>query len=152
MYCAYDQNENIVALHDKRYVIEKYVDTIYSLHKVQLNIGKVKKSSKYKVTTKDDLYLIRFGDVYVQAGYLLYVELSQTQIMEDDQFALDILYRLLETRRLTEKQSKKIMKAIEVMEDLVHEDREYVPTIDNLKTMKNDYDPYIYNTRLIDKI
>lgn len=150
MYCAYDQNEKIIAIHDKRYVVEKYVDTIYTLHKVVLNVGKIKKSSKHKTKSKDDLYLIRFGDTYVQTGFLLYVELAQTQIMEDDQFALDILYRLLETKRLTEKQSKKIMKAIEVMEDLVHEDREYIPSLDQLRNLKNDYDPYIYNTGLID--
>ena len=96
------------------------------------------------------MYLIRYGDTYVQSGYLLFVEISQSQISEDDQYALDILYRLLETARLSDKQSKKIMKAIKVMEKLVQEDREYIPSIEQLKRMKSDYEPYIYNTGLID--
>ena len=150
MYCAYDQDKNIIAFHDKKHVVEKYIDSIYKLHKIQLNKGKIKKSSKYKLAGKDDLYLIRYGDTYVQSGYLLFVQISQDQILEDEQYALDILYRLLETTRLNEKQSKKIMKAIGVMEKLVHEDREYVPSFDQLKTMKSDYEPYIYNTGLID--
>jgi len=152
MYCAYDQDGNIIAFHDKKHVVEKYIDSIYSLHKITLNKGKIKKSSKYKLIDKDDLYLIRYGDVYVQSGYLLYLEITEPQFVRDDQYALDILYRLLETTRLTEKQSKKIMKAIRVMETLVREDREYVPSFEQLKTLKNDYEPYLYNTGLIDEI
>lgn len=151
MYCAYDNDGNIIAFHDKKHVVEKYIDSIYSLHKIQLNKGKIKKSSKHKLIGKDDLYLIRYGDTYVQSGYLVYIEFVEPQFIEDDQYALDILYRLLEMSRLTEKQSKKIMKAIKVMEQLVREDRRYVPSLDQLKTLKTDYEPYLYNTGLFEK-
>ena len=151
MYCAYDQENNIIAFHDKKYVVEKYIDSIQSLHKINLNLGKIKKSSKYKLVEKDELYLIRYGNTYIQTGYLIYVELFQTQFMEDDQYALDVLYRIIETTRLNNKENKKIMKAIKVMEKIVHEDREYIPSFDQLKTMKVDYEPYIYNTGLLDK-
>lgn len=150
MYCAYDQDKNIIAFHDKKHVVEKYIDSIYKLHKIQLNKGKIKKSSKYKLAGKDELYLIRYGNTYVQSGYLVYLEISQSEFIEDDQYALDILYRLLETTRLTDKQSKKIMKAIEVMEKLVREDREYIPSLEQLKQVKSNYEPYLYNTGLID--
>ena len=148
MYCVYDDKGNIIAFHNKKYIVEKYIDSIYSHHKISLEIGKIKKSSKYKLNKNDDLYLVRFGDTYVQTGYLMYIEMCQNQILEDDQQALDILYRLLEIRRLSKKQSKKIMKAIEVLEKVVDEDRSYVPTLQQLKNLKMDYDPYMYNTGL----
>lgn len=151
MYCAYDQENNIIAYHDKKYVVEKYIDSIQILHKIRLNLGKIKKSSKYKLNGKDELYLIRYGDTYIQSGYLIYVELFQTQFIEDDQYALDVLCRIVETTRLTEKENKKIMKAIKVMEKLVYEDRQYIPSFNQLKSMKVDYDPYIYNTGLLDR-
>ena len=108
----------------------------------------MKKSSKYKLLGKDDLYLIRYGDTYVQTGYLMYLEMSSEQFIEDDQYALDVLYRLLETSRLNKKQSKKIMDAIEILEDIVTENREYTPTISELNQLKSDYDAYLYNSGL----
>lgn len=151
MYCAYDQKENIIAWHDKKSVVEKYIGSIYELHKIELSLGKIKKSSEYKALHKDDLYLIRYGNTYIQSGYLMYVELAEDKLVEDDQYALDILYRLLETARLTKKQTKKIVKAIKVMEKVVRKDKEYIPSFEQLKIYKMDYDPYLYNTGLIDK-
>lgn len=151
MYCAYDKNKNIIAFHDKRRVVEKYIDSIFKLHHIELILGKIKKSSKYKLIDKDELYLIRYGNTYVQSGYLIYIELSQDQFIEDEQYATDVLYRLLETSRLTDKQSKKIEKAIKVMEDILKEDREFIPSFNTLEELKLNYDPYIYNTGLYEK-
>lgn len=148
MYCVYDENNNIIAFHDKKQVVEKYVANVYKVHNVTLNIGKIKKSSKWKLEGKDELYLVRYNEGYVQSGYLLYLELSSTQYIEDEEYAIDIIYRILETNRLTDKQEKRLRKAVEVMEELLVEDRSYVPTLKQLESMKMDYDPYLYNTRL----
>lgn len=148
MFCVYDSSDNIIAYHDKRRVVEKYIDKIYELHKVKLNIGKIKKSSKYKLLGNDELYLIRYRDTYVQSGYLVYLEMASEQFIEDDQYALDVLYRLLETSRLNKKQSKKIMDAIEILEDIVRDDREYTPLISELNHLKSNYEAYAYNSGL----
>ena len=150
MYCAYDDEKNIIAFHDNKKIVKRYTDNVHSVHKITLNIGKIKKDSKWKLRNKDELYLVRYNDTYVQSGYLLYLQLSSTQYIEDEEFARDILFRLLETERLTPKQKKKLEKAIEVMEDIIEEDRNFVPTLSELKTMKGDYDPYVYNTGLFD--
>lgn len=149
MFCVYDTDGNIIAFHHKKRVVEKYIDRIYSLHKINLKIGKLKESSKYKLIGKDDLYLIRYADTYIQSGYLSYVEISSDQFIEDDQQALDTLYRMLELSRLKKKEVKTITKAIEVIEKIVKEDREYTPTIKDLKTMKHNYDAYVYNTGIL---
>ena len=77
MFCAYDIEENIIAFHDSKKVVQKYIDTVFSIHKVELKLGKIKKTSEWKILDKDDLYLVRFNDTYVQSGYLLYLELAE---------------------------------------------------------------------------
>lgn len=150
MFCVYDDDENIIAFHDSRKVVEKYIESIYNINKIQLKIGKIKKSSEYKLDGKDDLYLVRVNDTYVQSGYLVYMELVSQQLVEDEQYAKDILLRMLEVNRLSKKNAKKIEKAIEVIDELLYEDNHYVPSLPELKRIKMDYDPYIYNCGLYD--
>ena len=150
MFCAYDIEENIIAFHDSKKVVQKYIDTVFSIHKVGLKLGKIKKTSEWKISDKDDLYLVRFNDTYVQSGYLLYLELAEDSLIRDEETARDILSKIIEIGRVTDKETKKLEKAIEVIEDLLSEDRSYVPTLTQLKSMKLDYDPYIYNVGLCD--
>ena len=150
MFCAYDIEENIIAFHDSKKVVQKYIDTIFSIHKVELKLGKIKKTSEWKISDKDDLYLVRFNDTYVQSGYLLYLELAEDSLIKDEETARDILSKIIEIGRVTDKETKKLEKAIKVIEDLLSEDRSYVPTLTQLKSMKLDYDPYIYNVGLCD--
>lgn len=150
MFCAYDIEENIIAFHDSKKVVQKYIDTVFSIHKVELKLGKIKKTSEWKISDKDDLYLVRFNDTYVQSGYLLYLELAEDSLIKDEETARDILSKIIEIGRVTDKETKKLEKAIKVIEDLLSEDRSYVPTLTQLKSMKLDYDPYIYNVGLCD--
>lgn len=150
MFCAYDIEENIIAFHDSKKVVQKYIDTVFSIHKVELKLGKIKKTSEWKILDKDDLYLVRFNDTYVQSGYLLYLELAEDSLIKDEETARDILSKIIEIGRVTDKETKKLEKAIKVIEDLLSEDRSYVPTLTQLKSMKLDYDPYIYNVGLCD--
>lgn len=150
MFCAYDIGENIIAFHDSKKVVQKYIDTVFSIHKVELKLGKIKKTSEWKILDKDDLYLVRFNDTYVQSGYLLYLELAEDSLIKDEETARDILSKIIEIGRVTDKETKKLEKAIKVIEDLLSEDRSYVPTLTQLKSMKLDYDPYIYNVGLCD--
>lgn len=152
MWCVYDSDENIIAFHDSKKVVEKYVDSVFSIHNILLEIGKIKKDSEYKLQNNDELYLVRYNDTYVQEGYLLYLQIvSDCRCgVEDEEFTRDILFRLLEMNRLNNKEKKVIEKAIKVIDSLLAEDEKFIPTLDQLKSLKLDYDPYIYNYRLGD--
>ena len=148
MYAVYDNERHIIAVHDDKHVIEKYVKSVYRCHNILLEFKKVKKSSLNKPEIYDDLYLVRFADTYVQSGYLQYVDLAQSQFIEDDICARDILLRILEYGDISDKDAKKLAKAVKVLENILAEDREYTVTFDELKELKYHYDPYIYNTGL----
>jgi hypothetical protein len=150
MYCAYDDDKNIIAFHDSKKVVEKYIYDVYNANKVNLELGKIKKSSEYKLEGKDELYLVRFNDTYVQSGYLIYLQITMDEYVKEEQYAKDILLRMLEMDRLDKKQSKALGKAVEVIDEVLYEDSHYVPSLNILKRLKMDYDPYIYNYRLLE--
>ena len=148
MYCAFDDDNNVIAFHDKKRPVEIYIDRVYQCNKLILKMGKIKKENRYIIRGKDDLYLVRFENTFIQSGYIDYISYASLQIIEDNILAMDILYRLLETERLSKKESKVIKKAIEIMEYVTKEDSEYTPTLSQLQELKLSYDPYIYNTNM----
>ena len=148
MYAVYDDDKHIVAIHDDIHVVEKYVKSVYRCHNILLQFKKVKKSSLNKPEIYDDLYLVRYADTYVQSGYLQYIDFAQSQFIEDDLQARDILMRIIEFSDLSRKEEKKLLKAVKVLDNILKEDREYTTTLDELKNLKNHYDPYIYSTGL----
>lgn len=147
MYCAYDENKKIIAIHDKKRVIKTYIDRIYENHQISLYLGKLKDSSEYKVKNHEDLYLVKYGDTYIQSGYLIYNQINLEPIIEDDEYALDVLYRILETERLNNKDSKSIINAIKVLEKIVKEDRRYTPTMEELVNFKTNYESYLFSVK-----
>ena len=147
MYAAVDK-DHVIALHDDIEVVEKYAGNIYKCHNVKLDIIKIKKKALSKITNKDDLYLVRYGRTYIQVGYLLYVQLMSDQIIEDNKYAKDILLRILEMSRLSSKEEKVISKAIDILDRTIFDDETYTPEYKELRRLKSDYDPYIYNYNL----
>lgn len=150
MYCVFDDDNKLIAFHDKRRAVEVYIDRVYQTSGVNLKLLKLRKGERHIIKGKDDLYLVRYADTFIQSGYIDYITYSSLQIMEDNILAADILYRLLETERLSKKENKTIRKAIEIMEEIIKEDREYTPSLSELKLMKMNYDPYIYNSGIED--
>ena len=148
MYCVIDDDNNLIAFHDKQRAVETYIDRIYHTSGVSLKMLKLRKGERHIIRGKDDLYLVRYANTFIQSGYIDYITYSSLQILEDNILASDILYRLLETERLTKKENKTIRKAIEIMESIIKEDSEYTPSLSELKIMKMDYDPYIYNSSI----
>ena len=148
MYCAYDDENNIIAFHDSKRAVETYIDRVYQCNRLTLKMCKVRKENRHLLRGKDDLYLVRYGETFIQSGYLDYISYSSLQMIEDNIMAMDILYRLLETERLSKKENKTIRKAIEIMEEVTKEDGEFTPSLSQLKEMKMNYDPYIYNVNM----
>lgn len=148
MYCAYNEDKNIIAFHDKKKPVEIYIENVYKYNKLVLDIGKINKKKSDVLENIGDLYLVRYGETFVQSGYLIYIQISSNQECEDNEFARDILYRILETRQLKEKKVKQISKAISILEDIIYDDESYTPSLDQLRQMKLSYDPYLYNIGL----
>lgn len=150
MFVAYDDDKNIVAFHDSKRVVKQYIDDVMRCNDLILSFGKIKKKEEELLSKLDELYLVRFGHTYIQSGYLVYVQLVSNQEYEDHEFARDILYRLLESKRIPNKEAKHIRKAICVLENIIFDEEYYAPSLSQLKQLKADYEPYLYSKGLIE--
>ena len=64
---------------------------------------------------------------------------------EDLKFAQEIILRTLEINELSSKESKVLAKSAEILGRLHYESESYTPSLNELKSLKDSYDPYIYN-------
>ena len=138
MYICHE-NGKVIAFHEDEKVVDIYIETIYKYHKLKLGKKKIRKKKFKNLYINDDLYLVRYGETFVQSGYTLYLQLQSEQYIEDEKYARDILYRLLETRNVKGKKLKKIKSAISVLEDFIYDDESYIPTLKELENMKMDF-------------
>lgn len=141
-----NDSKEIIAYHEDEEVVEFYLDSVEDDKKDDLSIIKIKKKYKEEIVKKyEDLHLVRFRNTYVQSGYLIYIKLSSQDILDDEEYARDILLRIIETQNLNNNEIKKLSKAIEVVDRLINEDKTYTPSYNELKRMRNHYDLYMYN-------
>ena len=145
-FCYDDDEERIIALHDNKEVVEKYCELLKEYHNVNLSIGKIKKKAENRIKNLDDLYLVRYGDTYVQSGYLLYLQMSSAQLIEDISKTKDVLLRILELDDLSKKEIKSMERTVMCLTRIYDEQAKYTPTVKELSEIKNDFDPYFYNT------
>ena len=125
-------DDEIVAVHDFKDVIEKFIDDNNEKNYKLLKLYRKKSSSFDEL---DDLYLMRLNDRYIQSKYLD----DSLNVLEDSLYDLkytrDVLLRLLEYR---EKGSKSIEKTILILEDEIREtEKELVSRPDVLSEIKN---------------
>ena len=140
------ENDKFIAFHDEKRVVRKYVNRIRdsnedkSLCIVKLGNKKAKKINRYY-----DLYLVRYGDIYVQSGYLDIVELADPQIEYDHQYAKDVLMRLLELGNIDDEKQIHIEETICLLDQLIRKEKKYTPSLEELERMEDHYGPYLYN-------
>ena len=144
MYAAFDGKE-LIAFHEDERVIELYCDIIEQYHGTVLSIGKLKKKKCKKFKEFDNLYLVRYGDIYVQQGYIDYMQFSCQQLNEDHIQARDVLMRIITTADLEKDDIKTLRKSVKILNDIINDERCFIPDLPTLKRMKLDYDPYRYN-------
>lgn len=147
MYCVYDNNSNIVAFHDEYDVVETYIRHVKLSNpsSPDLHIGKIKKKKVKNILDLDNLYLVRFGDTYVQTGYIEYLEIISSQSIHDNKQCKEVLLKILECNPVSDKERKAIEKTVEVVDRILTEAKEYTPTLNDLKMYETDFAPYIYN-------
>lgn len=153
MYCCFD-NEHLIAWHEKKRVVHTYAHSIEMHTELvePLCIIKMGKGDFHRLYKNqyDELYLVKYGETYIQSGYLIYAQLAldtETQI-KDLQSAQETLMRILEINLLTKKEKKDLYRTIQLLDHMIVDYEDYVPNLTELKRMKIDYDPYIYNNIL----
>lgn len=120
MYCALSTDgKKVIAIHDDIDVVEKYIDNIEKNHNIRLPIGKIKKKQLKKHPEYNDLYLVRYNNIYVQAEYLETLSIISEDYIYDYRCAIEILLRSLEVEDMSENDMKAIKKSIKVLDKII---------------------------------
>lgn len=146
VYTVVNDAGDILAWHEDVNVVENYISKVYKTSKVSLNVNKERVDVVNKL---DDLYLARYGNTYIQIGYICYLSNLTENVIEDNRYARDIILRELERCDLTKKEKKTLSKAADILDRLVYEDSSYTPCLTELQRIKEEYDPYYYSYDLL---
>lgn len=150
MYCALDRG-HVIACHDSEDVVIKYCERINKYYNKKLEVGKLKKKVAKKVKDLDGLYLVRYKKTYVQAEYLVYMQITDDGRTEEYFEAQETLSKILKVRspELDEKEIKNIKKTIGILNQLIEEDSKFTFDYDTLRNMEATYEGYLQQRGLI---
>ena len=148
MYIVLDNNDRPIAFSDEYEIAEKYTENIYTSHHVKLKIRHMSSKKARQIIDLDDLYLVLYDGIYIQNGYVKYLDIAIGGVPDDLYTTKEVLIRLLVEKDLPKKTRKHIEKTVIALEKMISENK-YTPTIEELQTMKMDYDPYFYSRGLI---
>ena len=146
MYIVRDENGQIIACHDEKYVVKKYLNDLIRSHP-DMQFPYTIKKVKYKSLPnhiRDETYLVRIGYTYVPYSFYDYMELTSSGPEEDLRYAKDILLRLEESDMLEKGDTKHVNKVIGILNSMLVNTLEYTPTIQELNRYKESYEPYKY--------
>ena len=103
----------IIAYHKKYEVVENYCEYISNHYDITSDIVKIPKSTK--IHEYDDLYLVRYGDSYIQLKYYEVAQEQDEELLYDLNITKDVLLRTLEFTE-DKKERKNIEKTLSVIE------------------------------------
>ena len=147
MYIVIDDDKKIVAFHDEKRVVKRYVENYNKMNDSELSYMKVKKSyAKKYLKNKGDLYLVKYRSTYIQSGFYDSMKISETDTLEELENTKDVLYRILELdyKSLSEKEVKHIRSTINILEERITDECEYIPTMSEMRHIKDNIDRYRY--------
>lgn len=150
MYCALD-NGHVIACHDCEDVVIKYCERINKYYNKKLEVGKLKKQVAKRIKDLDGLYLTRYRNTYVQAEYLVYMQIAEDGAIDEYFEAQEVLSKIIRLRQpeLDEKEIKTIKKTIKILQDFIESDSKFTLDYNTLKSMQLTYEGYINERGLL---
>lgn len=133
--------DKLIAIHDDEEIAERFVSqqqdhTSFTIVKIK---NKQMKKIR-KVVDVEELYLVRYGNEYVPFEYYATLKAETKQSVEDHQYCIDILYRILEERELTKKESRAVLDTISIIMDMTEEPSGL--SVDALRSLKELNEKY----------
>lgn len=142
MYCVYDENDKLQAVHKKLGVIKKYIRMITNSNRDIVFFVKKQKKNDIDQQLLSSLYLVPYYDTFIQDGYQEYIHMASDQSYEDIKKAISVCFSVYESRNIAQKEKKVILKTIEILSDICEKDIKYIPTLSELNRIKDTFEPY----------
>lgn len=142
MYGAMTNNGDLIAFHEEKNVIKKYIsDYEYSNNESLIPFHIKKKKVKKYSHLYEDLYLIRYNGSYIQSKYMILKQLDVEPFLDDIQYAKDIIVRTLEFSNI-EKGKEILWEAYNILNKEMEKVKRNTPTLDELKRRYVDIEMY----------
>lgn len=138
-----DENNIPVAFHRERRVIERYMEGYEKTNDVILKPIHIKRKKIKKCVNYEDLYLIRYGETYIQSKYLYIRQLDVEPLLDNLVCAHDVIIRIIEFNN-NKSDCHKLSKALDIIDSEIERVKEEIPSIRELKQREMDYDSYSY--------
>lgn len=140
MYQIYsDKLGKVIAYHSEKRVVKRYRDRYPSSIEDILRISKIDDNN-----LPDDyggLYLVKYGDTYIQYKYLETVQIDYEVIKEDYLSTHDVLQKLAEQTK-SKKKAKKIMEVDRFILKEIEKATDYLCSIPDLERRTEDIERY----------
>lgn len=132
---------NAIGYHEELNVVTKYCEMVQESNpdkKFLYEIGKVKSKDLKRLPDYYDLYLVRYGTGYIQAGYMELVENDLVTSIKEISFCKEIILKHLEFSNLSNKDKSVLEKASIILKNLEMDMASDIPSFDDLKVRKMD--------------
>lgn len=130
-----------IAFHNEKRVILKFKHDYELSNNEDLAIFVIKGKDIKKYSDYSDLYLVRYGESFVQTKFLYIAELDYGQIVYDFNYAKDVLNHIIEFIK-DEKKIKRLMRSVEIIEEELENIQSNVPSIESLMERDEEYNIY----------
>ena len=144
MYCVYDTYDVPQAFHKKLAVVKTYLHSldIEKDGKYQFFIIE-QKTKRIDPQILNDLYLVPYGDTFIQSGYIEYIQIASDRFVEQARDSISLWLSISQRSDLSHKEKKIIYKAVDILTNLYRHDISTVPPLRELKHMRDMYSEYL---------
>lgn len=135
-----------IAFHMEKRVVLNYVSSYEKSNPDEsLAIFKLNKNSVAKYSDFAELYLVRYGETYIQNKFLYIAQLDSDQIIYDLDYAHDVINRIMEMSS-NKKKVKKLLDTLFIIDDEKRAVNQHVYSFSELNQRDADYSRFRYNT------
>lgn len=139
MLCTKDGDA--VAFHKEKRIIQKFKMDYEISNNTELDLFVIKGKNINKYPDYSDLYLVKYGESYVQTKYFYIANIEYGQIIYDYNYAKDVLNHIIEFTK-DNKKEKHLMKAVEIIEGELRNIQSNISSIELLDELDNEYQTY----------
>lgn len=139
MYIIVKENQ-IIAAHDNKEVALKYLEDQNESSKMKiLKIKKKKRKELEDIPDLLDVYLVRYGDLYIPYDQYIALKDLNGQRDFDLKYCRDVLFRLLEENVVSKKDISAVKKVLSIVISEIEslDDNDY-ETLEKIKTHLNE--------------
>lgn len=148
-YAIINNKSKLIAYHEERRVVTRYLDAYNRQyrekdpeHNEEYKIVKMKSKVLKLNPHYENLYLVRYGRMFIQSGYYQYVEDDIRTFMSELYLTKDTLSKIFELDDLDPKEEKSIRRTLAYISSKIMDEEEAIYPLHQLERIKSSYEDF----------